>query len=90
MAASCVPSLPAKLPRTDTNCSDGEIYHIRIGKRLGLVLVLGVEVLQVVPVLDRSKCLDEQICFAPNPFERLWFETNSSSKHGTSHRLNKV
>ena len=58
MAASCVPSFPAKLPRTDTNCSDGEIYHIRIGTRLGLVLVLGVEVLQVVPVLDRSKCLD--------------------------------
>ena len=41
-------------------------------------------------VLDRLKCLDEQICFAPNPFERSWFGTNSSSKHGTSHRLNKV
>ena len=79
MEASCVPSFPAKLPRTDTNCSDGEIYHIRIGTRLGLVLVLGVEVLQNVPLLDSSKRLDEQICFAPNPFERSWFGTNSLS-----------
>ena len=54
--------------------------------RFGSVLVLGVEMVQVGSVLVRSKCLDEQICSARNPWI-AWIGTNSSSKQGNSVKL---
>ena len=47
--------------------------------------MLGVEVVKIGLVLVRSKCLDEHICFAPNP----WIGPGSEQMHRVNRVLDK-